>query len=170
MGVEGHRALSAGAPPRYAILTVSDSRDEASDRSGAKLVELVEASGATVAGRRLVPDELGAIREAAREAIADPGVDVLLVTGGTGAAPRDVTPEAVEPLLEKPLPGFGELFRALSYEAIGPAAMLSRASAGVAGGTAVFLLPGSPAAVELATARLILPEAPHLLTQARRTD
>ena len=170
MNVERHRSEAAGTPLRFAVLTVSDTRDEASDRSGTKLVELVTAAGGEISSRRIVRDEIGAIREAARAAIADRATDILLVTGGTGVAPRDVTPEAIEPLLEKLLPGFGELFRALSFEQIGPAAMLSRARAGVSSGTAVFLLPGSPAALELALNRLILPEASHLLTQARRRD
>jgi len=170
VGVERHREEAAGTVLRFAVLTVSDSRDESSDRSGAKLVELVRAGGQEVTSRRIVPDEIEAIRAAACAAIDDAAIDVLLVTGGTGAAPRDVSPEAIEPLLEKLLPGFGEIFRSLSFERIGAAAMLSRASAGVVAGTAVFLLPGSPAALELAMERLILPEAAHLVAQARRAD
>ena len=91
----------------------------------------------------------------------------MLVTGGTGVAPRDVTVEAIAPLFDKQLPGFGELFRALSFAEVGSAAYLSRASAGIAGGKPVFLLPGAPQAVELAMERLILPEAAHLVAQAR---
>ena len=97
-----------------------------------------------------------------------PEIDVVLVTGGTGLAPRDVTIEAVEPLFDKGIPGFGELFRMLSFAEIGAAAMLSRATAGLASGRAIFLLPGSPAALELALSRLVLPEIAHLLAQARR--
>ena len=110
-----------------------------------------------------------AIAAAVDRALAAAGCDVVLVSGGTGVAPRDVTLEAVAPLFDKELPGFGELFRSLSFAEIGAAAMLSRAAAGVARGRAIFLLPGSPAALDLALGRLILPEAAHLLSQARRS-
>jgi molybdenum cofactor biosynthesis protein B len=166
--VREHRA-EAGAPRfGFAVLTVSDSRDEASDRGGPLLAALVEGEGHAVTSRRLVRDDVDTVSAAAREALADPATDVLLVTGGTGAAPRDVTPEALRPLFDKELPGFGELFRLLSHARVGAAAMLSRATAGVAGGKAIFLLPGSPAALELAVRELVLPEIAHLLAQARR--
>lgn len=152
----------------FAILTVSDTRDEESDRGGGRLVELIEAAHHRVIGRELVHDVMHDVRDAAQGALGHPSVDVLLVTGGTGVSPRDVSVEAVVPLLGKELAGFGELFRALSFAEIGPAAMLSRAAAGVVGGKALFLLPGSPAALELAMKRLILPEIGHLLAQARR--
>jgi molybdenum cofactor biosynthesis protein B len=115
-----------------------------------------------------VRDEIAAIREAAEEALEAEGVDVVLFTGGTGVSPRDVTVEAVRPLFEKELPGFGELFRMLSYAEVGSAAMLSRATAGVARRKAIFLLPGSPAAIELAGGKLVLSEAAHLIAQIRR--
>ncbi len=152
----------------FAILTVSDSREPATDLGGDRLVALIEGAGHHLAGRELVRDVLHDIRDAARGALGHPSVDVLLATGGTGVSPRDVTVEALVPLFGKELPGFGELFRALSFAEIGPAAMLSRATAGVVEGKAIFLLPGSPAALELAVRRLILPEIAHLLTQARR--
>ena len=118
--------------------------------------------------RRLVSDDEVAIAGAVVELLSAGGVDVVVVTGGTGVSPSDVTPEAVAPLLERRLDGFGELFRSLSFAEIGPAALLSRAFAGTARGRAVFVLPGSPAAVELAMRRLVLPAAPHLVGQLRR--
>jgi len=151
-----------------AIVTVSDSRDAASDRGGPLLAELVERGEHRVVDRRLVRDDEFALRATVRELLGDPDVDAVLVTGGTGIASRDVTIEAIRPLFDKELPGFGELFRSLSWESIGAAAMLSRATAGVADGRAIFLLPGSPAALELAMEQLILPELRHLLHQARR--
>ena len=117
----------------------------------------------------LVPDEGVRIRRAVETALAQPAVDVVLVTGGTGLSPRDVTIEAVFPLFEREIPGFGELFRMLSFAEIGAAAMLSRATAGVVSGRVIFLLPGSPAALDLALSRLVLPELAHLLAQARRS-
>jgi len=153
----------------FAVLTVSDTRDEESDRGGGRLVDLIEAAGHRMVGRELVRDILHDVRDATQGALGHPTVDVLLVTGGTGVSPRDVTVEAIVPLFEKELAGFGEIFRALSYTEIGPAAMLSRATAGIIGGKAVFLLPGSPAALELAMTRLVIPEIGHLISQARRS-
>jgi len=153
----------------YALVTVSDTRTEADDLSGRRMKELVEGAGQRVVEKLIVRDEAAAIRGAVSALLSTEEVDVVVVSGGTGVAPRDVTIEAVEPLLERGLPGFGEIFRALSYRQVGAAAMLSRAAAGVARGRAVFLLPGSPKAVELAMAELILPEAGHLVGQARRS-
>lgn len=150
------------------VLTVSDSRSVATDSSGKSIHEKLEAAGHRVEERRIVPDEPDAIREALQRAIARPEVDVALVTGGTGVSPRDQTPEAVLPLLDKVLDGYGELFRSLSFAEIGAAAMLSRALAGTAGQTAVYVMPGSSAAVALAMDRLILPEICHLVGQLRR--
>lgn len=168
MGVERHRRAAAEGSVGVAIVTVSDSRDATTDRGGPRLAELVEAGEHRVVDRRMVRDDEASIRATVRELVEAPDVDVVLVTGGTGVASRDVTVEAVRPLFEKELPGFGELFRALSWESIGAAAMLSRATAGVADGRAIFLLPGSPAALDLAMEQLILPELRHLLDQARR--
>jgi molybdenum cofactor biosynthesis protein B len=117
--------------------------------------------------RRIIRDELTEIRSAVVELCALSDLDVLLLTGGTGVSPRDQTPEAVMPLLEMTLPGFGELFRMLSYAEIGPAAMLSRALAGRIGQVLVFCLPGSTNAVRLAAEKLLLPELPHLVHHAR---
>ena len=118
--------------------------------------------------RQIVKDEPAEIRQLLTDAIARSEIDAVLVTGGTGVSPRDGTVETIEPLLDKRLDGFGEIFRALSFEEIGAAAMLSRALAGSAGRTAVFVMPGSSNAVRLALERLILPELAHLVGQLRR--
>ncbi|MFQ5347664.1 MAG: molybdenum cofactor biosynthesis protein B [Rhodothalassiaceae bacterium] len=133
-------------PLGIAVLTVSDSRTPSEDRSGDLLAASIEAAGHRLAARALVTDDIAHIRAAVRAWIADPDVDVIITTGGTGVTGRDVTPEAVEALYEKPIPGFGELFRMLSYRTIGTSTVQSRATAGVAGGTYLFALPGSPGA------------------------
>lgn len=133
-------------PLKIAVLTVSDSRDLASDHSGAVLVERLEAAGHHLADRRIVKDEQSAIEARLRGWIADPEVEVVLTTGGTGVTGRDVTPEALHAVIEKHIPGFGELFRWLSYAKIGTSTLQSRADAGVANGTYLFVLPGSPGA------------------------
>lgn len=142
---------------------MSDTRTLETDTSGLRAAELLTAAGHAVHDRRIVRDERDAIAAAVREGIADPEIDAVILSGGTGLAPRDVTYETVLALLEKPIDGFGELFRMLSYEQIGAAAMLSRAVAGVTGTTAVFALPGSSKAVELGIERLIGPELGHLV-------
>jgi len=129
-----------------AVLTVSDSRDAASDASGDTLVARLEDAGHRLAARALVHDERTAIEARLREWIVDPGIQVILATGGTGVTGRDVTPEAFEAVYDKPIPGFGELFRWLSYRSIGSSTIQSRATAGVAGGTYLFALPGSTGA------------------------
>lgn len=158
------------APDRlgFAVVTVSDSRTEADDAGGAAIRRLAEAAGHRVAAYQIIPDGLVPVRAVLTDLLAEPEVDAVVLTGGTGVSPRDLTPEAVEPLLERSIDGFGELFRRLSWDQVGAAAMLSRAGAGIAHGKAVFYLPGSPAAVELAMRELILPEAGHLVSQARR--
>ena len=163
---ERHRA---GAPGdvRIALLTVSDSRTPATNEGGRLLRTLVEEARLRVVDEALVPDEPEQIRARVAGWANDGRADAVLVTGGTGLAPRDRTPEALSPLFQRRLPGFGELFRMLSFQEIGAAAMLSRAEAGVIGTLAVFLLPGSPAAVELAVRRLIAPELAHLIGQLR---
>jgi molybdenum cofactor biosynthesis protein B len=169
MAIEEHR-LTAPSRLGFAIVTASDSRNEATDLGGARLASLVTEAGHLTVRRAIVREDAPALAAEVAAALAERAVDVVLVTGGTGVAPRDVTLEAVAPLFDKELPGFGELFRALSFAAIGPAAMLSRAAAGVARGKAIFLLPGAPAALELAMSKLILPEAAHLVGQARRSE
>ncbi len=171
MSAEQHRR-AAPAVLGFATLTVSDTRSEGDDASGNAIRSLAVAAGHRMVDSTLVRDDVGEIRAAARHLLGLPGVDALVATGGTGFSPRDVTLEAMGPLLERPVEGFGELFRMLSYQQVGAAAMLSRAAAGLAGRggatRAVFLLPGSPKAVTLAMEALILPEAAHLLGQARR--
>jgi molybdenum cofactor biosynthesis protein B len=147
---------------------VSDSRTLETDTGGALVAELLAAHGHCVVSREIVRDESSAIQVALRAALRREGVDAVVLTGGTGIAPRDVTPESVEPLLERSIPGFGELFRMLSFQEIGSAALLSRALAGLACGRVVFVLPGSRGAVRLAMERLILPELGHLLAEARK--
>jgi molybdopterin adenylyltransferase len=145
-----------------AIVTVSDSKTEATDRGGPTIRASLEASGHTVAWSRVVRDEVLEIRAAVEAALGDTAVQATILTGGTGVARRDVTVEALRPVLDKELPGFGELFRFLSFQEIGSAAMLSRATAGVARGKAVFALPGSPAAVKLAMDALVVKELGHI--------
>ncbi len=167
MSVDQHRRAAPGVLG-FGLITVSDTRSPEDDVSGRTLSGLAHVAGHRVEGSAVVPDDVAAIRGAVRRMLALPGVDVVILTGGTGFSPRDVTLDAVQPLLDQPIEGFGELFRALSYQQVGAAAMLSRAAAGLAGWRAVFLLPGSPKAVSLAMEKLILPEAGHLLAQARR--
>jgi len=133
-------------PVNIAVLTVSDTRTEADDKSGAILIERLTEAGHRLAARAIVRDEKQAIVAKLKEWIADPGIDAVIATGGTGVTGRDVTPEAFAAVYEKEIPGFGELFRMLSYEKIKTSTIQSRASAGVAGGTFLFALPGSPGA------------------------
>lgn len=149
-------------------MTVSDTRTPATDASGDAIVRLAGEAGHRVGGRRIVRDEPEEIARAVRELAAQPGIDAIVTTGGTGLSGRDRTYESVTALHERRLDGFGELFRALSFAEIGPAAMLSRAVAGVVGGRIVFSLPGSEPAVRLALTRLILPVLPHVVEELRR--
>jgi molybdenum cofactor biosynthesis protein B len=135
-------------PVRIAVLTVSDTRGLAEDRSGDTLVERLTGAGHVLADRVIERDDLDTIIERLAAWIQDPGIDVILTTGGTGVTGRDVTPEAVEAVAEKMIPGFGELFRWLSYQTIGTSTIQSRACACVAGGTYIFALPGSTGAVK----------------------
>ncbi|HVZ74713.1 MAG TPA: molybdenum cofactor biosynthesis protein B [Polyangia bacterium] len=170
MSVEEHRAHAPAAERvRVAILTASDSRARSNDEGGRVLRELAREAGFTVADEALLREEPEALRAHVAALATSGTVDVVIVTGGTGLAPRDRTPEAIGPLFERRLDGFGELFRMLSFQEIGAAAMLSRADAGVVGGTLVFLLPGSPAAARLAMTKLIVPELAHALGQLRRS-
>lgn len=142
-------------PLSIAILTVSDTRDETTDRSGALLVERLTEAGHRLHERAIVKDDLHAISEQVSRWLADDSVEVVISTGGTGVTGRDGTPEAVEPLLEKRIDGFGELFRAISYEEIGTSSLQSRCLAGVANGTYVFCLPGSTNACATGWDRII---------------
>ncbi len=143
-------------PLTIAVMTASDTRDESTDRSGALLIERLEGAGHRLAGRRVVPDDVYRIRAVVSGWIADPEVNVVLTTGGTGVTGRDGTPEAVAPLLDKEIPGFGEVFRMISFEEIGTSTLQSRALAGVANATYVFCLPGSSGACRTAWDRLIV--------------
>ncbi len=151
------------------VVTVSDTRTLETDTGGALVAELLEGGGHRVLERRIVPDEPGEIVSALEAALERDGCRAVVFTGGTGVAPRDVTPDTVEPRLERVVPGFGELFRLLSYEDIGSAAILSRALAGIARGRVVFVLPGSRGAVRLALDKLVLPEIGHLAAEAVKT-
>jgi len=162
-----HKAQARSAPLAAAIVTASDTRSAADDASGTVLAQGLAAAGIAVVDRRIARDDVPALSHAIQAGIAA-GADAVLVTGGTGIAPRDVTPEALALLGARPLPGFGELFRALSFAEIGTAAMLSRATAGIVGKTVVFALPGSPGACRLALSRLIVPELPHLVAQLKK--
>lgn len=153
---------------RCFVLTVSDTRTTDTDTGGRAIADLLTAAGHTVAGRALVKDDAAQVARVVREQLAFPEVDVVITTGGTGITSRDSTYEAITSLLDKTLDGFGELFRMLSYAQVGPAAMMSRATAGLASGKIVIALPGSEAAVRLAMEKLVLPEVGHMVQQARK--
>lgn len=142
-------------PVSIAVLTISDTRVEADDRSGAVLAQRLTDAGHRLADRRIVADDIHQIRAPASAWIADRDIQAVITTGGTGVSGRDGSPEALAPLLDKTLDGFGEMFRALSFEEIGTSTVQSRALAGVANGTYVFVLPGSPGACALAWEKLI---------------
>ena len=170
MGHQEHeqRAQAELSPSiRCGVITISDTRTPATDTSGAAICALVEAAGHTVTRYQLVKDEPDQIAALVRE-VSNTGCQVILTNGGTGIARRDSTFEAIDALIDKRLPGFGELFRMLSFAEIGPAAMLSRATAGMIGGTLVFCMPGSTSAVRLAMERLIVPQLPHLIWETVR--
>jgi molybdenum cofactor biosynthesis protein B len=151
-----------------AVLTVSDTRTVAEDRSGAAILELIEREGHHRFDYKILPDEPDLVRRQVMTWVQDEKCDAVLINGGTGIAPRDTTYEAIASLLERRLDGFGELFRALSWEEIGSRAMLSRAVAGIASGTMVFSMPGSTPAVRLAMEKLILPQLAHLAGELRK--
>ena len=150
------------------VLTISDTKTPETDTSGAAIRELLGAAGHPVLGSAIVRDEPADVQRVIREACANPGVRAVILTGGTGITSRDSTFEAVEALLDKRLPGFGELFRMLSYEEVGAAAMLSRAQMGICARRIVVSLPGSPNACRLALEKLLIPELPHLVREVSR--
>jgi molybdopterin adenylyltransferase len=164
MSVTEHRAQAATRVPCY-VLTVSDTRTLATETSGRAIATLLEAAGHVVVGRDVVKDEPHEVTHLLRGEIGRGQVRAIITTGGTGITSRDGTFEAVDQLFDKRLDGFGELFRMLSFEDIGPAAMLSRATAGTVGRAVVFILPGSEAAVRLAMSHLIIPELGHIAQQ-----
>ena len=148
-------------PINVAVLTVSDTRTVETDTSGGYIVQRMTEVGHRIAAHTIVIDSELKIRAQLATWIADPGVDVVIATGGTGVTPRDVTPEALAPLVTKPIPGFGELFRQLSYADIGAATIQSRADAALCGQTYVFLLPGSTGGVKLGVDKILVPQLDH---------
>jgi molybdopterin adenylyltransferase len=162
-----HRA-TAPVSIGCAVITVSDTRTLENDTGGAELVSHLAAAGHAVLERRIVADEPAQLEALIGEWTGREEIAAILLTGGTGISSRDQTYETISRLLTKPLPGYGELFRLLSYQEIGPAAMLSRALGGVAGRTLILTMPGSPKAVRLAMGQLIVPELGHLVREARR--
>ena len=163
-----HQAAAAPIVARCAVVTLSDTRDATTDESGALIRTLVEAGGHAVARHEVIPDEPAILGALLRSLLARPDVDAVLAAGGTGVGRRDTAVPVIEAALEQRLPGFGELFRMLSWEQIGSGAMLSRAVGGIAQGKLVFAMPGSTKAVELAMTKLILPELRHLLRELRK--
>lgn len=153
---------------RCFIVTVSDTRNEESDTSGRAIAELLTAAGHDVAGRTIVKDEPTQVARVVSAQLASADVEAIITTGGTGITSRDSTYEAISGLIDKRLDGFGELFRMLSYQDIGSAAMMSRAVAGTSHGKFVAALPGSEAAVRLAMVKLLIPELPHIVQQLSR--
>lgn len=153
---------------RCAVVTVSDTRTLANDTGGGTILELLSAAGHVAAAREIIPDEPSRMRPLLEGYRNQGDLDAVLLTGGTGLSSRDQTYETVSGLLTKALPGYGELFRMLSYQEIGPAAMLGRAIGGLLGKMVVLTMPGSPAAVRLAMEKIILPELGHLVREARR--
>lgn len=173
---ETTRMHKAEAPKKlkFAVIVCSSSRYEelkakgkAEDPSGELITSILESAGHEVVYKAIVPDNSAMIRIELKKIISEKEIDAAIFCGGTGISPSDVTIETVKPLMEKILPGFGEIFRWLSYQEIGSAAILSRALAGTAEGKAVFCIPGSPHAVRLCVEKLILPEAAHIVKHAR---
>lgn len=168
MSYASHQHQAAGESARCAVITLSDTRTAETDRSGQRIIALLQEAGHSVTTYRLLPDDSSALDGLLRDLIAQEQIDAIFTNGGTGISRRDCTTEVVEKHLTQRLPGFGELFRMLSWEQIGSGAMLSRATGGIAGGKLLFAMPGSTAAVELAMTRLILPELRHLLHELRK--
>jgi molybdenum cofactor biosynthesis protein B len=166
MSAPEHRK-DAPTTVRCAVITISDTRHEGNDASGDAIVALLTERGHEIVARRIVRDDPHLVRDAV-QSVDGTAADVVITTGGTGITARDSTYEAIQSLLRKRIDGFGELFRALSYQEIGAAAMLSRAAAGVVGRMAIFSLPGSEHAVRLAMTKLIIPELGHVVRELRR--
>ena len=160
----------AEAPERVscAVITVSDTRTLETDSGGALIAELLQAAGHNVHSREIIPDEPAVMKPLIERLEQDPGIDVILMTGGTGISSRDQTYETVTSIISKPLTGDGELFRMLSYQQIGSAAILSRAVGGLINDAVILTMPGSPKAVQLAMNEIILPEICHLVREANK--
>ena len=168
MAYDQHIQSAQSQVARCAVLTLSDTRSESDDTSGRTIRRLLESHGHTVVHYAILKDDPHALEARLLELLGSPDVDAILTNGGTGVSRRDNTIAVVESKLTLPLPGFGELFRMLSWEQIGSGAMLSRATGGIARGKVLFALPGSTKAVELAMTQLILPEMKHLLHELRK--
>ncbi|MCC7084255.1 MAG: MogA/MoaB family molybdenum cofactor biosynthesis protein [Pirellulales bacterium] len=167
ISTQQHRA-EAPQVVTAAVITISDTRTKDNDTSGAKIVDTMTTAGHKILAWEIVPDEPARIKPLIEKFREAPELDVILITGGTGIGSRDQTFETISGLLDKTLPGFGEIFRVLSYEEIGPAAMLSRAVGGLVGRTILLSMPGSTAAVRLAMEKLVVPEIGHLVREARK--
>ena len=165
--VKEHKA-SAKASVKLGIVTVSDTRTLETDTSGLLIDQIATQAGHEVAWRKIVRDEPVEIQNVIVQSQSDPSIQAVLITGGTGISPRDQTVETLEKLFTKQIPGYGELFRWLSFQEIGPACILSRATGGLIGPLVVLLMPGSRAAVKLAMEQIIVPELPHLVREANK--
>ena len=165
-----HEEHKSQGPPvvRCAVITVSDTRTLENDTGGQAVIVHLTAAGHTVVIREIIPDDPARMRPLLESLRDRADLDAILMTGGTGITSRDQTYETVSSLLDKPLPGYGEIFRLLSFQEIGPAAILSRATGGLLGRKVLLTMPGSPAAVRLAMEKIIIPELPHLMREARR--
>jgi molybdenum cofactor biosynthesis protein B len=168
MGAQDHREKAGHGPVTVAIVTVSDTRTPESDQNRQYIEQRMQELGHRVAAYRLIKDEPDQVESALDELAGMAGVQIVLFNGGTGISPRDTTYDVVSRKLEKTLPGFGELFRMLSYSEVGPAAMFSRATGGVYRQTLVFSMPGSPNAVQVALEKLLIPELNHLAWEIAR--
>lgn len=163
-----HKSAAQTITPRCAVITLSDSRTPATDTSGQLIRKLLEEDGCVVARQELIRDEPQELKQLVELFLSSPDIDTILTTGGTGISRRDATVKVIDDLIDNPLPGFGELFRMLSFDQVGSAAMLSRATGGIARGKILFAMPGSSKAVELAMTRLVLPELRHLIWELTR--
>jgi molybdenum cofactor biosynthesis protein B len=168
MSTQEHREQAAGKRAVCAVLTISDTRTKETDKGGRTIITHLEAARHTIGDYAIVKDDAMQIDTQLRTWLSERRFDAICTTGGTGISSRDTTIEVVARLLDKQLDGFGELFRMLSWDEVGPAAMLSRAIAGLAGETLVFTMPGSTNAVALAMSKLIVPELPHLIWERSR--
>jgi molybdenum cofactor biosynthesis protein B len=168
MSYQAHQTAGQTISARCAIITLSDTRTETTDKSGQTIRELLTAAGHTIGLYEIIPDDPTALEPLLLSCLADATIDCILTNGGTGISRRDQTVDVIAEYLDQPLPGFGELFRMLSWDQVKSGAMLSRAIGGICDGKAVFAMPGSTKAVELAMTKLILPELGHLLGELRK--
>lgn len=168
MAYESHIKSAKDIVARCAVITLSDTRTPDTDTSGQRIQTLLKEAGHQVAAYHLIKDDPDTLRPLLDQLLSDPNTDAILTNGGTGIARRDQTIDVIERLLTPPLPGFGELFRMLSWHQIGAGAMLSRAVAGIANAKPIFAMPGSTKAVDLAMTKLILPELQHVLWELRK--